>query len=602
MPLRKIFSWYWRVVHVYRWHFASAMLFYGAGTIFGNILPPIIYKNIVDILSVSTRDSAVRDSVWTWVALLGGTYFGTYIFFRLGDFFYFFSQSRALRDIACFTFERLQFHSYRFFSNRFSGSLISQARRYVDAFSSLQDVFTWTIWMQSLTLLGSFIGIFIFSPLLAMAFFGGIVFIFLLTLPLLRLRRKYDDAESEEDSKVTGRLSDVIANIFTVKVFSAGKKENATFRDYANAQEGARRNSSKAFMIMSAVQNALILLFEFFGMTFSVWLWYREDITVGTVVLVQAYLFGVFGMIWQMTRAISEILRASARASEMIEVFETPIDVADVEHPEDDRICHGRIEFRDLEFRYDEGAPVFQNFSLTVEKGEKVGIVGPSGAGKSTITKLLLRFADPQEGGVFIDGQKIQNMRQDDFRRHIAYVSQEPLLFHRTLRENIAYGKLDASEEDIVEAAKKAESHEFISRLPKGYDTLVGERGVKLSGGERQRVAIARALLKDAEILVLDEATSSLDSESEHAIQEALDDLMLGKTVIVIAHRLSTIKKLDRIIVLNRDGRIEESGAHVELLERNGLYATLWNRQTGGFIDEDIEKSYTQMEEEKIIG
>lgn len=229
---------------------------------------------------------------------------------------------------------------------------------------------------------------------------------------------------------------------------------------------------------------------------------------------------------------------------------------------------------------------MYSNIFHSLKKGEKVGLVGPSGGGKSTITKLLLRFVDPQNGEICIDGQNIRNIRQDDLRSHIAYVPQEPLLFHRSIRENIAYGKFDATDVEVTDAAKKAEAHDFIARLPKGYDTLVGERGVKLSGGERQRIAIARAILKNAPVLVLDEATSALDSESEHAIQLALDDLMEGKTAMVIAHRLSTIRRLDRIVVLNRDGKIEEEGTHEDLLKHGGLYAKLWSKQTGGFLEE----------------
>lgn len=583
MPIGKIVSWYWKVVGKYRWQFLGGLFLYSVGFISGGVIPPIIYKHIVDAISSG-------GDVWLWVVVLGGNFLITYISYRAGDFLYFFSQSRAIRDIVCFAFNRLQFFSYRFFSDRFSGSLVSQSRRYVDAFWTLQDTFVFHIWASGIILLGSFVSIAFFSPLLAVVFIVGIVVIFFATLPFLQRRRFFDTLESEEDSKVTGRLADVITNILAVKIFSAGHREKILFREYADQQESARKKGVWAFAFMVMVQNGLILLFQFVGIAFSVWLWSQGKITVGTIVLVQVYLTGIFGLMNQLIRSISEVLRSSARASEMIELFEMPIDILDPETPEADRICKGRIEFRDVSFKYSDGENVFSNFSLAIQDGEKVGLVGPSGAGKTTVTKLLLRFVDPQSGKICIDGQDIRSIRQDDLRKHIAYVPQEPLLFHRSIRENIAYGKADAADEDVIAAAKKAEAHEFIARLPKGYDTLVGERGVKLSGGERQRVAIARAILKDAEILVLDEATSSLDSESEHAIQEALDDLMSGKTAVVIAHRLSTIRKLDRIVVLNRDGKIEEEGKHDELLARNGLYASLWNRQTGGFLEEGPEE------------
>lgn len=588
MPIGKIVSWYWKVVGKYRWQFLGGLLCYGVGIILVDILPPIAYKNIVDI--ISGESSAEKDRVWFWLSLLGGLFASQYIIFRIGDLFHMFSQSRAERDLSCFTFEMLQKRSYRFFADRFSGSLVSQTRRFVGGFSDLHDTVAFSLWMNGIILIGTFFAILLFSPILAFLFLGSMGVIMLVSIPFLKRRWKYNDLESEEDSKVTGRLSDVMTNILTVKVFSGHSREEKSFYEYADRQKYARSEAWKAFMLLAAVQNGLAILLQFFGLFLSVWLWFRGEITGGTVVLVQTYLLNIFGIMWQLSRAASNVFKVSANASEMVQIFETPIDILDPETPETDRIRDGRIEFRDVSFKYSDGENVFSNFSLAIGDGEKVGLVGPSGAGKTTVTKLLLRFTDPQSGEICIDGQDIRHIRQDDLRKHIAYVPQEPLLFHRSIRENIAYGKPDASDEEIIEAAKKAEAHGFIARLPKGYDTLVGERGVKLSGGERQRVAIARAILKDAEILVLDEATSSLDSESEHAIQKALDDLMSGKTAVVIAHRLSTIRKLDRIVVLNQSGAIEEEGKHDELLARNGLYASLWNRQTGSFLDESGEE------------
>jgi ATP-binding cassette subfamily B protein len=237
-----------------------------------------------------------------------------------------------------------------------------------------------------------------------------------------------------------------------------------------------------------------------------------------------------------------------------------------------------------VEFVYEGKTTVFENFNLMIKPGERVGIVGESGGGKSTFTKLLLRFADVTKGEIAIDGQDIRTIRQDDLRTSIAYVPQEPILFHRSLLENIRYGRLEATDEEVYAASRRANAHDFILRSPNKYETLVGERGVKLSGGERQRVAIARALLKNAPILILDEATSSLDSKSEALIQEAFARLMEHRTVIVIAHRLSTIQKLDRIIVLE-NGKIQESGSHAELLHQKGKYSELWNHQVGGFLE-----------------
>ncbi len=270
----------------------------------------------------------------------------------------------------------------------------------------------------------------------------------------------------------------------------------------------------------------------------------------------------------------------------MVTTLAETIEITDPSHPLPESISKGEVAFHSVDFTHEENnEPLFSDFSLTIPSGQRIGLVGHSGSGKTSLTRLLLRFSDLDAGAITIDGLDISKLAQADLHRAISYVPQEPLLFHRTLRENIAYGKPDATDEEIAAAAHHARADEFTAHLPEGYDTIVGERGVKLSGGQRQRIAIARAILKDAPILVLDEATSALDSESEKLIQESLEDLMRDRTSLVIAHRLSTIAKLDRIIVLDH-GKIVEDGKHADLLKKNGVYAKLWRHQSGGFIEE----------------
>ena len=321
-------------------------------------------------------------------------------------------------------------------------------------------------------------------------------------------------------------------------------------------------------------------------MAIAVVLWIQGEITVGTIVLAQIYLLRLFDITWNLGRQISRTVQALNDAKEMIAIFKEPLSVADARNPESPRVNKGEIEFDHVTFKYKEGKSVFEELCMHIPAGQKVGLVGHSGAGKSTITKLILRFTDIDTGTIRIDGQDISKIRQDDLRREISYVPQEPILFHRSLKENIAYGNPHASEEEVITAAKRAHAHEFIESLPDGYDTMVGERGIKLSGGERQRVAIARALLKDAPILILDEATSSLDSISERHIQDALKELMKGRTTLVIAHRLSTIQTMDRIIVFE-NGVVIEEGTHQELIEdKRGVYNELWQEQSSGFLGE----------------
>jgi ATP-binding cassette, subfamily B, bacterial len=283
-------------------------------------------------------------------------------------------------------------------------------------------------------------------------------------------------------------------------------------------------------------------------------------------------------------RSLTRAMKALTDMQEVVDIFDTPIDILDSKKPENLKMQEGQVVFKNVSFAYKNGREVLKNFNLEIASGEHVGLVGHSGAGKSTITKLLLRFSDTLEGSIFIDGQDIKSVTQNELRSVISYVPQESILFHRTIRENIAYSRPGATEEEIIEVAKKSFAHEFIINLSKGYDTLVGERGIKLSGGERQRIAIARAMLKDSPIIVLDEATSSLDSVSEEYIQKGFNKLMEGKTTMVIAHRLSTIQKMDRIIVLDQ-GKIAEEGTHKELLDKGGVYANLWSHQTGAFLD-----------------
>jgi len=312
-------------------------------------------------------------------------------------------------------------------------------------------------------------------------------------------------------------------------------------------------------------------------------LWRNGSLTVGDFALIQAYLIAFFERVWNVGRVLRHIYEAMADAQEMVEISERLPDVRDVRRAKDIKVHKAEIRFSDVTFNYHKTRTAIERFALRIAPGERVAFVGPSGAGKSTLAKLLLRFYDPASGLIEIDGQDIKRVTQRSLRSQISFVPQDPVLFHRTVEENIRYARLDATSEEIERAAKLAHSHEFIIDLPDGYKTYVGERGIKLSGGERQRIALTRAILKDAPILLLDEATSSLDSESESLIQDALKRLMKGRTTIAIAHRLSTIMQMDRIIVV-QEGKIADEGTHKVLLARKGLYQNLWNIQAGGFI------------------
>ncbi len=340
--------------------------------------------------------------------------------------------------------------------------------------------------------------------------------------------------------------------------------------------------------IIFAWQGLLAIVFEIVVFWLSLYLVANHKIDLGQLVLVQLYTGNVIYNLWNVPRMVRRVESAFADSAEMTEILYTEPEITDTPDALVCSIKDGSINFEDVSFCHKDALdndPLFRNVNLDVKAGEKVGLAGPSGGGKTTLTKILLRLADIDAGQITIDGQNIAKLKQTDLRQAITYVPQEPILFHRSLLDNIRYGKPSASTQEIIEAAKRAHADDFINKLPEGYNTMVGERGVKLSGGQRQRVAIARAMLKNSPILVLDEATSALDSESEKLIQDALWKLMQGRTAIVVAHRLSTIQKLDRIIVLD-GGNITEQGTHQTLLDKNGTYAKLWAHQSGGFIED----------------
>ena len=399
--------------------------------------------------------------------------------------------------------------------------------------------------------------------------------------------------QADARSLMTGRITDAYSNIATVKLFSHGAREAA----YA-------KQSMEEFMVTVHAQMRLATLLHTcsfivnssltVGTTaLGIWLWYHGQVGVGAVATATAMALRVNGLsqyiMWESARLFENI----GTVNDGMATLSKPHTILDKPQALPLKVTQGEIKFDHVDFSYEAGKPLLNGFNLNIKPGEKVGLIGRSGAGKSTIVNLLLRFYEPQSGTISIDGQNVDGVTQESLRAQIGLVTQDTSLLHRSVRDNIIYGRPDATEAEMISAAERAEAADFIPNLSdakgrRGYDAHVGERGVKLSGGQRQRIAIARVMLKDAPILLLDEATSALDSEVEAAIQESLDKMMEGKTVIAIAHRLSTIAAMDRLIVLDK-GRIIEEGSHTELLEKQGLYAKLWAHQSGGFLSEHVE-------------
>jgi ATP-binding cassette, subfamily B, bacterial len=388
---------------------------------------------------------------------------------------------------------------------------------------------------------------------------------------------------NEIDTKLSGYLADTVSNNFNISLFSNLKFEQKNFEEISEDWRTRYTRHWNINILNDGIQSILMIGLEIFIVYFAIKFWKEGTLSIGEFILLQSLLTQIFGNMWSLARSLRQIGKGYSDAKEMMDILKIPHEVQDVEGAKNLIVSEGKIDIKNLDFAYNKDKIVFDDFSLLIEPGRKIALVSKSGEGKSTLMKLLLRLYNIEEGMIFIDDQDIMNVTLHSLRKSISLVPQDPILFHRTLAENIKYGKQDATFEEIVEASKKAHCHEFIEQLPEKYDTFVGERGIKLSGGERQRVAIARAILENAPILILDEATSALDSESEHLIQEALKELMKNKTTIAIAHRLSTIIQMDEIIVIEK-GRVKERGTHSNLLRNDtSHYKKLWEIQAGGF-------------------
>ena len=424
-------------------------------------------------------------------------------------------------------------------------------------------------------------------------FIGWTVLFFLLMKLLIPRLAKTAQRQADARSMMTGRITDAYSNITTVKLFSHGAREARYAKESMEEFMQTVHAQMRLASLLSTLSFAVNALLIFSTTALGIWLWIRGEVGVGAVAVATTMALRVNGLSQYIMWESAMLFENIGTVTDGMGTLSKPQTILDKPKARALEVKHGDIRFEHLDFSYESGKPLLNGFNLHIKAGEKVGLIGRSGAGKSTIVNLLLRFYEPQSGDILIDGQNINDITQESLRAQIGLVTQDTSLLHRSVRDNIIYGRPEATEEEMVQAALRAEAADFIPNLSDakgrtGYDAHVGERGVKLSGGQRQRIAIARVMLKDAPILLLDEATSALDSEVEAAIQESLDKMMDGKTVIAIAHRLSTIAAMDRLIVLDK-GRIVEEGKHEELLAKGGLYAKLWAHQSGGFLPQHVE-------------
>ncbi|MCP3675166.1 MAG: ABC transporter ATP-binding protein, partial [Gammaproteobacteria bacterium] len=481
-------------------------------------------------------------------------------------------------------FRYLQFHSHSYFVSQFSGSLANRISEV--ALSCMHALWTITFDFFPLIIKSGVALIILFNTTaeLALVLTVWLTIYTVVSIFLARRCQGYSMNFAAARSKVTGKIVDSVTNMMNTKMFARGDYEESYLSNYLDEEVDQALTTYWFMEKMRWFQyvSAMILMVSMVG--YALGIWADDGLTVGGFSMVAGMCIMLIEAARGLSRSFLEYFEYIGNISDGVSIFIQPHEIIDKEGAYDLNVKEGQIEFIDINFSYSEGAKIFNYLNVTIKPCQKVGLVGFSGSGKSTFVSLILRLFEADSGKIQIDSQNILSITQDSLRESISLIPQDPMLFHRTLMENIRYGKLDASDEDVIEAAKKANAHDFIRQTEKGYDSPVGERGVKLSGGQRQRIAIARAILKDANILILDEATSSLDSVTEKNIQQGLDHLMQDKTVIIVAHRLSTIAHLDRILVFN-EGVIIEDGSHDELLNiKDGHYTHLWNMQAGGFL------------------
>ncbi len=584
---KTIIRYFIKAAWQYPYRTSAALVNSGLTVLVSSFVGPLIISIFLSRLQ-SGNLGTLSNNYALVLAYLVSQLYGELIGWRINLYMIWTMETAAQRNLSKTIFYKLSNQTLDFHANRFGGSLVSQTNKFIGAFERFWD----TIIFQ---LVPSFVSIIVAVVVLSIVFWQyaivlGLVAVTFIATVLIGSKKMYGfyTKEAQASTRNTGRLADVISNISAIKSYGNEKYESVQYNILLTDWRKKSLKSMHGFLRVSSKYTSLIVALNTLALTMTIWASSRKVIPLGIAYLCITYTLNMSRQLWEMNSILKNYHRVMGDAYDMAQILETKNSIVEEKNAKQLTSGNGTVDFVGATFSHNSGNKniLFENLNIHIGAGQKIGLVGRSGSGKTTLTKLLLRFMDIQGGKIMINGYDIKEVTLKSLRDAVAYVPQEPLLFHRTLSENISYGKLDATPEEIIAVAKKAHAHEFIIELSDGYDTLVGERGVKLSGGQRQRVAIARAMLKDAPILVLDEATSALDSESEALIQDALWKLMEGRTALVIAHRLSTIAHMDHIIVLEK-GKILEEGSHSDLIQiKNGLYAKLWTQQSGGFLNE----------------
>ena len=580
---KQVLAFHWKQAMQFRGLVATSFIVAPITIIIERYVTPLI---IAALLLNIQNGTVTLDSSWWMIIVYALLLILTNIIgYRVNLYASWGVQVKGAQKIYQESYERLTKQSLNFYSDNFAGSLVSRVNRFASAYISFWNMVIFDILFVTVTIVATIIGTAIFMWQYAIVITVLVALFIIASYFGTRFMRPRQKARSKAYTEISAKLSDSISNIFAVKIDSRERYEQDRLRKSIDDMTAKEFHVRRGMLTISSVYSTIITIMRVAVLLICIVAVEYGVANTAIVYIVLTYTFNLIDEMRSITNTFRSLYQITGDSEEMLETLAEPLAVED-KSTTTLRVKKGAVSISNMSFTHQDGlSPLFTDLSLDIPAGQKIGIVGVSGSGKTTLTKLLLRFNDPNSGTITIDNTDISTVTQASLHDAIAYVPQEPLLFHRSIAENISYSSPGATEKAIVNAAKKAHADTFIRELTDTYSTLVGERGVKLSGGQRQRIAIARAILKDAPILVLDEATSALDSESEKLIQASLETLMKGRTSIVIAHRLSTIAKLDRIIVLS-DGKITEDGTHDKLLAMKGDYAKLWKHQSGGFIED----------------